>query len=193
MLMRRELARDTKVRPPGWRDIVCANESLGRRRKGRVGRRYNPLDLDPACAPFLSSDTPGITEQNVAPRHGGVKGKEGVPVISSGDTMEVEGQRPMTLDSSTEVPDSTPISFQLPPTPSPFERNCDPSRGPASDSGRLDHLSYGQLRHLCKQHGYNRKDAKEVLKIPLASMQGQNASSTQDAQETLDAPLTGTG
>ena len=193
MSMRRELARDTKVRPPRWRDVVCANEWLGRRWKGRMGRRYNPLDSVPACAPLLSGNTPGVTERKVAPRQGEVKGKEGVPEISSEGAIEGEGQRPITVDSSTWVPDSSPISFQLPPSPSPFGRNCAPSQGPAMDSGCLDTLSYGHMRHLCKQHGYHRKDLREVLNTRLASTTEQNASSTRDARGNLDAPLTGAG
>ena len=61
------------------------------------------------------------------------------------------------------------------------------------DSGRLAHLSYDHLREPCKQHGYNRKDAKDVLKTRLASMQDEQAGSTQDVQGNLDAPVTETG
>lgn len=49
------------------------------------------------------------------------------------------------------------------------------------EPGRLDHLSYGQLRNLCKQHGYHREDAKDVLNTRFASMQDQPAiGSTQN-------------
>ena len=60
-------------------------------------------------------------------------------------------------------------------------------------SGRLDHLSYDQLRELRKRHGYRRKEAKAVLHTRQAPTQDQNSSNSQDLQGNSDIPVASTG
>ena len=59
--------------------------------------------------------------------------------------------------------------------------------------GRLDHLSYDQLRDQCQQHVYRRKGATEVLDTRLTTTQEQQAGSTQNTPMGSDIPVTGTG
>ena len=59
--------------------------------------------------------------------------------------------------------------------------------------GRFDHPSYDQLRDLGRQHGYNRKHAKEVLRTRLTSTPDEQASSTHNSPMDLDAPEPGNG
>ena len=59
--------------------------------------------------------------------------------------MEAEWQQPMSVDSSTELPDSSPISIQLLSSPPSFDKTCAPSQAPTTFFGRLDYLSYGRL------------------------------------------------
>ena len=126
--------------------------------------RYNPL---------VSGKTPGLTGQQVVPQQETGSEETAARANVSGYGMGVERQHPMSLDSSTEIPDSPPISFQLPASPPPFEKICAPSQAPTSDSGCLGHLSYDQFRDLCKQHRYHRKDATEGAETRLTSMQGR--------------------
>ena len=102
-------------------------------------------------------------------------------------------QQPISLDSSTEVPNSPPNSIQLSAPPSPFENNCAPSQAPTLVSGCLDYLSYGQSQELRRRHGNLRKDTREVFQTQLASIRGQNASITQEMQGNSEVPVTGTG
>ena len=91
--------------------------------------------------------------------------------------MEAEGRQPVNLGSPTEASDFPPISIQRPSAPSPFDKNCGPSQAPTMGSGCLDHLSYDQLRQLCRQHANYRKGSTRPLKTRLASTQDRNSSS----------------
>ena len=96
----------------------------------------------------------------------------------------------MNLDT-LEAPEPPQISIQLLPSPSPFDKNWDPSQSHTMRSGCLEHLSYDQLRELRKKRGNYRTDSKTVLKTRLASTQGQNSISTQELHENAYIPVAG--
>ena len=111
---------------------------------------------------------------------------------ASEDRVEEEGQQPMRPESSSGIPDSPPL-HSITALFLVFEKNCAPTRARTLDLGRSDHLSYDQLRDLCKQHGNDCKGAKENLKTRLVSMQDQQASSNQNLPTDVDTPATGAG
>ena len=115
---------------------------------GHSGDRYHTSALDSECAPLLLRGTPGFTEERVAPQRVAAKERQRVPDSFPEGTMEAEGQQPMSLDSSTEVPGSLPVSIRLPFSPLPFDKNCAPTLAPTMDSRRLDHLPYDQFHDL---------------------------------------------
>ena len=98
----------------------------------------------------------------------------------------------MNLDT-LEAPEPPQISIQLlpSPSPSPFDKNWDPSQSHTMRSGCLEHLSYDQLHELRKKHGNYRTDSKTVLKTRLASTQGQNSISTQELHGNAYIPVAG--
>ena len=63
---------------------------------------------------------------------------------------------------SLEAPEPPQISIQLPPSPSPFDKNWDPSQSHTMRPGCLEHLSYDQLHELRKKHGNYRMDYNSV-------------------------------
>ena len=108
------------------------------------------------------------------------------------ETRTEEGvDEPMRGESSTKIPGPPPLSIQLPPSSSSFDQDCAPTQAPTLDPGCLGHLPYDQLRGPRKQHRYHRKDAKEVLKTLLDSMQDQPASiGSQNLPMDADTPET---
>ena len=189
--VRPESPRDTKVTPSRVRERV--DEEADPPGLDPSSDRYTPLPLGPACAPSQSGKSPGVTKRRVATEQEEGRGNGGAPEVFSADTTEAEGKQPTSLDSSTEVPESPPISLRILFSPSAFGRSCDSSQSPSVDSGRFDRLRYDQLQDLCKQRRFRREDAKGALQARLASMQHQKVSSAEDVQENSDAPVTGTG
>ena len=78
------------------------------------------------------------------------------------------------------VPDSPPLSAQLPPhqtsTPnlrpsdSAFDRAREPPQAPTVNGAQFGKVSWGQLRDQCSQRGYWKKDSKAVLKTRLPTL-----------------------
>ena len=106
---------------------------------GLSGDRCHTSALDSACAPVPSGWTP-------APRREAAKGRECVPDPVPEDALEVEGQQPLSSDSSTEVPDSPLVYIRLPSSPPPFGGNCAPSQVSTLDSGQIG-------RESCRERG----------------------------------------
>ena len=52
-------------------------------------------------------------------------------------------------------------------TPVAFDQQCAPSQAPECASGNYDHIPYDQIRNLRKSRGYQKKDARAVLKTRL--------------------------
>ena len=86
------------------------------------------------------------------------------------DTSEEVEHLPIDLDSSSELPDSPPLSIQLHSLPASSDQIRAPSEASKMISGRLNHVSYDQLREMCKQHGCGRKSSEAALETRLASM-----------------------
>ena len=107
-----------------------------------------------------------------------------------GDRAEERAHQPMSRESKTEAPDSSPAPIQLLSPSLSFEKTCAPTQASTVDSGCLNHLPYDQLRDVCK-HGYRRQDAEEVLKTRLASTQDQRARRTRELPMGADTPVTG--
>ena len=80
----------------------------------------------------------------MAPRQEAANEKPGAPDNFPEDRMEVGGQESISVDSPIEIPDSQPLSAQLPSASSPFGEICVPAQAPALDPGCLDHVSYDQ-------------------------------------------------
>ena len=105
--------------------------------------------------------------------------------------MEVEGQQPISSDSSTEVPGTPRFLSKYRPPPSPFERNCALSEASIMDSGRLDHLSRNQWRDLRKQNGNHRIDAKEVSKDSVSLHAGPAREYHSRSAREFGCPICG--
>ena len=77
---------------------------------------------------------------------------------------------PASPSLSAQVPSSPSLSVQLPePAPS-FGQNCVQPQTPAVGRKPYAELTCDQLHKQCTQRGDGRKDAKEVLKTRLASI-----------------------
>ena len=107
-----------------------------------------------------------------------------------GDRVEESVHQPMSRESKTEAPDSSPLPNQLLPPPLSFEETCAPAQASTVDSGCLNHVSYDKL-HGVRKHGYRRPDAEEALKTQLASKQDQRARRTRNLPMAADTPVTG--
>ena len=143
--------------------------------------RYNPLVLNLPDTPPTPETVPGAEDKHMIAKEERVGRGVGAQESARGARREEGAHQPMRREPSTEIPDSPPPAFQLPPSFSSFGQHCSPSQAPTVEPGRLDHLSYGQLRNLRKQHGCHREDAKDVLNTRFASMQDQPAiGSTQN-------------
>ena len=99
------------------------------------------------------------------------------------------------------VPDSPPLSAQLPPNPevlsSPSNRNCAPSHALGAGTTNHDQSSYGQFYELRKQRGYYKQDTKAALRTRLAAMDAarkipaDGGSNDTDASTTVSGKKTG--
>ena len=112
---------------------------------GLSSDRRRTSALGPACEPPSLGEAPGIPGEPAAQQREATKDRERASNPLRGDTMDVDGHRPMTSESSAEAPDSSAISSQLPSSAPPFAKTCAPSQTPTMRSGCLDHVSYEQL------------------------------------------------
>ena len=97
------------------------------------------------------------------------------------------------------IPDSPPLSARLPPDPevedkgpasSSFDRNCAPSRAPATENSNYDQLSLGQLHELRKKRGYYKEDAKAALRSRLAAMDAASKKLADGSSNEMDISTT---
>ena len=105
----------------------------------------------------------------------------------------MEGHKPTWLDSSTEAPDSPPISIQLPFSPSPFEKACAPTQVPLWTRGAWATCRMTSCMNYVNVMGIIAKIRRRFRRPGWPRRTGQNAGSTQDLQENSEAPSTGTG
>ena len=70
-----------------------------------------------------------------------------------------------------------------------FGRNCAPSQALIRDYANHDQPSYSQLRELCKQSEYHKKDTKAVLKTRLGAMGAADKETMGGSSNEMDTSM----
>ena len=140
--MKLEKRRSLKVKPSQWRGIVTSGNQ--RRSTSRIGIGTS-TDSSSLC--WTPQDPVGAAAQDTEVATERARVSEAVPQ----DTPEKVEHPSMDSDSSGEALGSPPLLIQIPPSPSPLDQICAPSRAAAATSGRFDHLLYDRLHELRKQ------------------------------------------
>ena len=89
--------------------------------------RYNPLMLDPLVVPSTLETLKDAGDKKMAT-------EAGLQEIASSDRVAQGVHQPLSRESSTVTPDSLPLSIQLPPSTSSFDKNRAPAQAPTLDS-----------------------------------------------------------
>ena len=99
-----------------------------------------------------------------------------MPTVCGGESSETSAEPALASPRLFPIPESPtcPESPAFPPamedsgqTSNSFDQRCAPSHAPECVNGNYDNLPYAQIRNLCKDRGYYKKDAKAALKTRL--------------------------
>ena len=103
--------------------------------------RNKPLVLETPRVPSTMDTLKDAGDKNVVTQVDSVSREVGAGENASEDREEAEKNQPASPESSAVNPDSPPLPIQLPSTPSPFGKNCAPTKAPTLGPRFLDHLS----------------------------------------------------
>ena len=101
---------------------------------------------------------------------------------------------PASPSLSVQLPSAPSLSVRLRPLKPSFGNSCTLFQGPPVARGRCAHISYDQLRELCKRKGNCRKDSKAVPQThlpPMVEVDRKRKVAEGDVTDTSET-LTGT-
>ena len=89
--------------------------------------------------------------------------------------------------TNSESPAFPPATEDPGQTSNSFDQQCAPSHALECVNGNYDNLSYDQIRNLCKDRGYHKKDAKAALKTRLEAVDAVERQSINQKANEKDA------
>ena len=101
--------------------------------------------------------------------------------------------KPDSPSLSAHYRSAPPLSIQLPPHTSSFDKNCAHYRAPYVDQGRYEDMSYDQIHQLCKRRGRCRKDSKEVSESRLDAVGAEARRRAFRGDTSMDTSVAATG
>ena len=120
---------------------------------------------------------------------------EKLTAVSGEKSSHTSAEPALASPRSIPVPQS-PTRSESPAFPSATEdsgkpsnssdKQCAYSQAPECVSGNYDHLSYNQIRDICKARGYHKRDAKAALKTSLETMDEVERQLTKRTQHDMD-------
>ena len=150
-----------------------------------------PPEGDAGLAPTLQGEVPKENEMRDSepPAESGGKSTDSTeePVSTSPRLIPIPGS-----PTNSGEPAFPPITEDSGKTSVPFDQQCAFSQAPECVSGNYDHLSYGQIRDLCKSRAYHKQDANVVRKTRLGAMDAvarQSLQKDENAMETSSPVL----
>ena len=99
-----------------------------------------------------------------------------LPTESGGKSSDISAEPALASPRLIPIPESPtnsgspafhPAMEDTGQTSDSFDQQCAPSPAPECASGNYNNLPYDQIRNLCKDRGYYKKDAKAALKTRL--------------------------